>query len=148
MPTTEKSSGRRGWIADADGDVGPLRIALAEDDCQMRAMLGGVLRRDGHEVFEARDGRELVTVLGTVDDIDLVVTDLRMPVLDGLGALRQLRKSGMDVPVLIMTAFPDQHVYAEAGRHGAVGVLDKPFEITDFRTLALVVGRRQRSSGG
>lgn len=143
MPTVEKGTVRRGWVGEApDVDVGPLRIVLAEDDREMRWMLCSVLRRDGHEVVEASDGIELVAAMTAINDVDLVVSDLRMPGVDGLEALRRLRHAGVEVPVLLMTAFPDQHVYEEASRNGAAGVLDKPFDIGDFRTLALVVGRR------
>lgn len=142
MPTIEKPTVRRGWVGSSASDGEPLRIVLAEDDREMRWMLAGVLRRDGHEVIEASDGLELVAALTSVAGIDLVVSDLRMPGVDGLEALRRLRLAGVETPMLLMTAFPDQHLYEEAVRNGAVGVLDKPFDIGDFRTIALVVGRR------
>jgi DNA-binding NtrC family response regulator len=68
--------------------------------------------------------------------IDLVVTDLRMPRLDGLGLLRELRRDHPDVPVILITAHGDDVSAAEAAGWGAVAFLQKPIRKDDI--LAIV----------
>lgn len=144
ISATDKTSVRRGWLGVSGVDLVPLCIVLAEDHDDTRWLLADALRLDGHDVIEAGDGVELMDVLARSTGVDLVVADLRMPRVDGLEAFRRIRLTGSAVPLLLMTAFATEPVHREASRSGAVGVLHKPFEIPDFRTLALVAGRRRR----
>jgi CheY-like chemotaxis protein len=119
------------------------RIALvADDDDDMRLLVAEALRADGYHVVEARDGAELVEHLRTaIDDPtlrpDVVVTDVLMPRLSGLGVLGALRRATWNVPVIVITAMADDSVRAVARRLGAVAVLKKPFDIDDLRTAVL-----------
>jgi DNA-binding response OmpR family regulator len=115
---------------------------VAEDDSEMRSLVAECLRRDAHEVFEVGDGARLLVRIGRqyrVDEpaprIDLIVTDLRMPVVTGLAILRGLRAARCAVPVILMTAFGDEQVRREAAELGAV-LLDKPFAMADLQTTA------------
>ena len=112
------------------------RVLLAEDDAEMRSLLASALRRGRYEVLEAADGRELIERLNHSLDggprIDLIVTDVRMPRLTGTQALRLIHESGVEVPVVVITAFGDHVTRIDAWLHGAAAVLDKPFEIEDL----------------
>lgn len=126
---------------------GRLRVLLAEDDLEMRRMVAAALRLDGHEVTEAETGRELsayvqTVAAGSVVEPDLIISDVRMPGSTGLEVLHEVRALGLGIPVVLMTAFSDQFVHLEAFRLGAIGVLDKPFDLGDLRTLALILPRR------
>jgi DNA-binding NtrC family response regulator len=118
------------------------RAVLAEDDVEMRSLLATTLRREGFEVMEAADGRELGRLVhslifagGDPDGVDLIVSDIRMPGPDGLTVLSRLRRYDWATPVVIITAFGDAATHDEAIRLGAMAVLDKPFDLDDFRTL-------------
>jgi CheY-like chemotaxis protein len=119
-----------------------LKVLLADDDDALRTMLADVLRSDGYEVLEARDGVETLALL---DDSltdprtrpDVIVADVRMPHLSGLGVLQELKRTGLRVPVVMMTAFCPPSVEVVAKRLGALGVLTKPFDLDDLRTAVL-----------
>jgi DNA-binding response OmpR family regulator len=124
----------------------PGRILLAEDDDDMRNLLAGALRAEGFQVFEVSDGDELIEritcdlLLGEGScSVDLIITDVRMPGANGLTVLEGLRRVDGWTPVIIITAFGDDMIHAEAHRLGAVAVLDKPFDIGHLRRLARVV---------
>jgi DNA-binding response OmpR family regulator len=112
-----------------------MRVFVADDDDGMREAVAATLRAEGHNVAEARDGAELLELLqGAVGSLrpNVVVADVRMPRLSGLGVLAALQRAGWTVPVLLMTALVDESVQTVARRMGAMGVLRKPFETHDL----------------
>lgn len=114
------------------------RILLAEDDRQLNELLDAVLRRDGHEVLAVHDGLELIRRLARPDEtaaFDLVVTDDRMPGRTGMQLLRGFRSMPDPPPIVLITAFADESLTARATLLGAAAVLDKPFDIDDFRAI-------------
>jgi two-component system, response regulator, stage 0 sporulation protein F len=119
----------------------PLRVLLAEDDDALREMLASSLRLDGHEVVEARDGRELVGRTGPgpegAGSYDLIVSDVMMPGANGIMALSRLAEDASAPPVVMITAFGDDELHAWARSIGAVATFDKPFDVDDLCTLAL-----------
>jgi DNA-binding response OmpR family regulator len=123
------------------------RVAVAEDDADMRALVADALRRDGYRVVELADGADLQSeVIGAASDgsVDLIVTDIRMPLVSGLEILRGLRESRSTIPVVLMTAFGDESTRREAVHLGAV-VFSKPFKLDDLRRVvrALLDGARK-----
>lgn len=117
------------------------RIALGEDDAEMRRVLVGRLRDNGYEVVEAENGLDLLDALASTArdqgkaEFDLIVSDIRMPEMTGLRFLAELRKHDRTTPVILITAFGDAVTRAEAYRLGAGAVLDKPFELDEFCRL-------------
>lgn len=117
----------------------PLQVLLAEDDADMRRLLAGWLRREGYRVHTVADGGELTRELARhaanapdAIDVDVVISDIRMPGPSGLDALLALRERDRATPVILITAFGDRSVHDEARRLGA-HVLDKPFAASDLR---------------
>ncbi len=113
------------------------RILVAEDDIEMRRLVVGALRKDGYEVEEAADGgRMLVKIAAQYtrpdEAIDLIISDIRMPVSSGLQILKGLRDAHWRVPVILMTAFGDDETRSRAEDLGAV-LFDKPFALDDLR---------------
>jgi len=114
----------------------PLRILLAEDNEAMRRLVGFVLRSDGHELTEARDGAELLEALaasikdGARAQLDAIISEHTLPGLDGLAVLAGLRARGLATPFVLITA--DVIVQQRARRLGAV-VLDQPFDTRAIR---------------
>ncbi len=130
----------------------PTTIFLAEDDEDMRNLIGEGLRSDGYEVVEAKDGAELLELLSDAFDHplrrpDVVVTDVLMPGFSGLGVLSTLRRSRWNVPVVLITAQRDSSVRTLAARLGAAAVFWKPFDLDDLRT-AILNASVARAGGG
>lgn len=122
-----------------------LTVLVADDDEDLRSLVVETLRADGYRVIEAHDGAELLDQLraGLTDSgthPDVVVTDVLMPKLSGLGVLDALRRAQWNVPVILMTVMGDGSVQTLARRLGAVGVLRKPLDIDDLRTAVLNAG--------
>ncbi len=114
----------------------PFRILVAEDDLEMRRMVADALRGDGYDVIELVDGgRLLVDIAARMnarESIDLVVSDIRMPVCTGLQILEVLRLSHWHTPVILMTAFGDEATRKRAASLMAV-LFDKPFDLDELR---------------
>ena len=117
------------------------RIALADDQALVREGLKLVLRGLGIDiVIEAVNGRELIDKLATVP-VDVIVSDVRMPHLTGIEALRELRAQGNLTPLILLTTFDDRQVLLEAVQAGAQGFLLKDAAPEDLRDGILSVQR-------
>jgi CheY-like chemotaxis protein len=113
---------------------GMARILVVDDEGGVRSVIRRVLETRGHTVVEAGDGRTALA-LQAQEPVDLVITDLFMPDVDGLEVVRELRVRGPDVPVLVLsggdtTGKMDLLQVAEA--MGAKRVLSKPFEVDEL----------------
>lgn len=115
-------------------------ILIVEDDWDIREVVADVLRESGRTVVTARDGREGLEKLDTVERPCLVVLDLMMPRLDGIGFLRELGEHPLkdDFIVLVMSAYRS---LAGAAQSPAVrGTLPKPFEMDALVSLVDSLG--------
>lgn len=130
-------------------------ILVAEDEDQLRTLIAHRLSTDGLHVVELEDGLEVsdyVTLAmpgarPVVPMPDLILTDVRMPGLSGLEVIRSFRRVGLTFPVVVLTAFPDDSVYAEASRLGDTVVVSKPVDLDELtqivRSRLLDAGRRE-----
>lgn len=129
------------------------RILLAEDDLEMRCFLAAALRIDGYEVTEAATGIEVLDRIGPYlydgmeFEHDLIISDIRMPGVDGLEILAGLSMCQGAPPVILITAFGDDCTHLDAYRLGATDVLDKPFDMNDLRAALRRVLPPQREYG-
>jgi CheY-like chemotaxis protein len=117
----------------------PLTVLVADDDEDVCALIAAEVRADGHRVVETRDGVELLDRLTEVlsDPTErpaVIVTDVLMPNLSGLGVLAALRRARWDIPVIVVTAVKDTSVLTVAQRFGALTVLKKPLNMGKLRT--------------
>jgi len=127
-----------------DADATPRTVGglvlLAEDDSELRALMADALRGDGFTVVELAGGVELLEELQRLRDAglgpSLVVSDIRMPGLDGLRVLRRLRDWSCMAPVILVTAFAFEETLTDARGLGAAIVLSKPFGMRDLRVAA------------
>lgn len=111
----------------------PVRIALADDQALVRAGLRALLERHGIEiVFEVDSGTALLAQLQT-RPVDVVLSDIRMPGMDGIKALAALRARGDATPVLLLTTFDDSDLLLRATDAGAQGFLLKDAAPEDLR---------------
>jgi DNA-binding NtrC family response regulator len=113
------------------------RILIVDDEVNARTALVELLRDEGYVVESAADAFK---ALGKVADFapDLVVTDLKMPGMDGLQLLAKLRESDADLPIIVMTAFGEVETAVKAMRSGARDYLSKPVNVGE---LSVVVAR-------
>lgn len=102
------------------------RILLIEDEDSVRATLRKVLESAGHQVLEAANGEQALR-LEESGPVDLVVTDIIMPQMDGFGAIHLLRKRDPELAILAVTGGTADYL-AAAKEHGAGEVLQKPFD--------------------
>jgi CheY-like chemotaxis protein len=128
----------------------PAIILVADDDRELRSAVARILRGDGYEVIEVADTTELLDYLAAVaffggmlhDAIpDLILSDLQMPGGERRDVLGGLQRSSRSIPYVVMTAFADDELRAEASRRGATVVLEKPFDRDRLRmTVRNIVG--------
>ena len=120
-------------------------VLVAEDQEDLRVMIGQLFREEGCEVEEFADGAGLLHALTTRFDQlgvppDLVVCDLKMPGCSGFEVLAQLRRFDRVTPVILITAFGDEAAHATALQLGAACLIDKPFDLSDLREAAQTHG--------
>ena len=115
------------------------RVVLADDDAALRGLLAGVLRREGYLVEECVDGRSLFMrieagAMRELEQVDVVITDVRMPRFTGDEIVATWAETRPDVRLVLMTAFPDDALRARA-RSLHVPLLEKPFGLDVFRRV-------------
>jgi type IV pilus assembly protein PilB len=131
----------RAVVSDGPGKT---RILVADDDPQMRRLIRSILERDGFEVTEAADGLDALDALES-RPVDLVVLDIDMPRLDGLGVLEELRArvQTSSVPVIVLTARTDD-TEARVLDLGAQDFLSKPVQPQSLQARVKAVLRRTK----
>ncbi len=114
-------------------------IVLAEDDASLRALLAEALGMDGHRVVQVATGSALINAVRQIvidgaegGQLALLISDVRMPDLSGIDALKLLRDAELCIPIILITAFSDLWTRAEAARYGA-RLIDKPLELSVLR---------------
>jgi EAL domain-containing protein (putative c-di-GMP-specific phosphodiesterase class I) len=121
-------------------------ILLVEDDEAVRQVYGRLLKRDGFDVLLAKNGLEALEAFEQ-DSVDLVLSDIGMPDMDGVDLLKALRLKDLDVPVILMTGNPQIDSATEAVALGALRYLTKPVdgrELTRVATKAIALHRLAR----
>ncbi len=119
----------------------PLRIVVADDEPDMRQYFQRMLPRLGHKVVAAAtNGRELVE-LCRAENPDLVITDIKMPELDGIEAALQIEQH-RPVPIILVSAYHDASLIQRAEANHVLGYLVKPIKLADLEpSIALAVRR-------
>ncbi|MFM1977902.1 MAG: hypothetical protein RLZZ151_417, partial [Pseudomonadota bacterium] len=113
------------------------RILAVDDEPNMRRLLEIMLKQAGYQAIVASNGREALDILQK-EGADLVVSDLHMPGMDGLGLLSGMRDSEIDTPVIIVTAHGEIESAVNAMKLGASDYILRPF---DLETLEMAMTR-------
>jgi CheY-like chemotaxis protein len=118
-----------GKVIETIENLGGHGILIADDNPEFVESINELLTNKGYKVFKANNGKEAIECIES-NGIDILILDLRMPVLDGLGTYMELKKTGKAVPTIIVTAFADKETKAiETLRSLSVsGILRKPFD--------------------
>ncbi len=101
-------------------------ILIVDDEPNYLIVLSELLRDEGFEVFTAPDGNAGLKMVNDVD-LDIVVTDMQMPGMDGLELLKKIKEKNQDLPVIVITAFAEVDKAVEAMQAGAYNYVAKPF---------------------
>lgn len=101
-------------------------ILIVDDEPNYLIVLSELLREEGFDVYTAPGGKEGLIVIQQ-NDLDLVITDMQMPVMDGVQFLHEIKKVNSDLPVIIVTAYAEVEKAVEAMQAGAFSYLAKPF---------------------
>jgi excisionase family DNA binding protein len=108
--------------------TGPSRILVVDDEASIRELLAKTLTLAEYEVDVAADGRAALERLRLMP-YDLLITDLKMPGVDGLTVIREARRYRPDLPVIIITGYSTEASAIEAINLGVAGYLTKPFRV-------------------
>jgi CheY-like chemotaxis protein len=112
------------------------RVVIAEDDEEMRAVMVELVSTLDVDVATAASGSELIMLLTDDSPVDLVITDVRMPWMTGYQVALSARNSGLRLPIIVVTAFPDETLRASVEKLGSAVLLAKPFQPEELLTLA------------
>lgn len=114
-------------------------VAVIDDDALVRTAMVGLLRSLGLPSGSFASAHEYLC--SPMDGVACIVCDVQMPGMDGVQLLRTLRRNGIATPVIVMTAFPNGRVRADAVAAGAAGYLEKPVKLEELiGCLELVLG--------
>jgi two-component system, cell cycle response regulator CpdR len=110
------------------------RILIAEDEEGLRSLVARALMLDGHDVITANDGAEaLELIVRTQGAFDLLLTDIRMPVMDGIALALATARDHPRVGILLMTGYADQRERASGLDALIHDVITKPFSLATIR---------------
>lgn len=109
------------------------KVLVVDDQYGIRLLLKEVFSRDGFSIFQAADGRAALEIIQS-EQPDLILLDMKMPGMDGIELLRQLRPIHPTVKVIMMTAYGELDMVAEASKLGALAHFTKPFDIEELRS--------------
>jgi two-component system, NtrC family, response regulator AtoC len=113
------------------------KVLIADDDCDLRGIVRDVLQEEGFLTLEAADGRSAVEVF-KAEGPDAALVDLKMPDMDGIETMREMKKIDEGVPVIILTGYGDVRRAVEAIKGGAYDFAEKP---PDFKKLVITLRR-------
>ena len=105
------------------------RILVVDDEPMIREILRETLEQEGHRVSEAENGKVACDMIGT-EGFDLVLTDVKMPVMDGFTLMKNLGDLTDEIPIIVITSFSDIDVAVDAIRLGSYDYIVKPFNIS------------------
>lgn len=110
------------------------RILIADDEDSMRTLVARAIAMDGHDIVTAQDGAEALDILNSdPDEFDVLLTDIKMPVMDGIALALAAARDFPDLTILLMTGFADQRERASGLDAIVHGVVTKPFSVADIR---------------
>lgn len=108
------------------------KVLVVDDQFGIRILLQEVLQREGYEIFQAPNGVIALEIVKN-EDPDIILLDMKIPGMDGLEILRNVRKLELDTKVIMMTAYGELDLIQEAMEMGALAHFTKPFDIDEIR---------------
>jgi DNA-binding NtrC family response regulator len=112
----------------------PKRVLVVDDEQNSREGLSKILIKEGYTVSTAENGKKALAEAES-HAFDLIITDLRMPEMDGIEVLEKLRKRNKEIGVVIVTAYGEVNSYLKAMNLGAFEYLNKPIHLEELRRV-------------
>ncbi|MFH0926183.1 MAG: response regulator [bacterium] len=110
------------------------KILIVDDEENAREGLAKILKKTGYITATAENGEEALSILEN-SRYDLVITDIKMPRMDGMQLLKKMRKIAPDIGVIMVTAYGEVESYLEAMSQGAFEYLNKPMKIDELKKV-------------
>ncbi len=110
-------------------------ILLVDDDQEFRKAMKKMFERSGYSVTLAADGQEALNILSK-DTFDLIISDLRMPNLNGMQLMEELKKKNVKIPVIFITAYGEVESYMDLMNLGAFEYINKPVKGQEILNVA------------
>jgi DNA-binding NtrC family response regulator len=124
-------------------DKKDFKILVVDDDEMVREIIVSILLQQGYSVISAKDGLDAISFLLMLEDVRLVITDLKMPGADGIEVLEHAIKNNPDIAVVILTAFSTIETALKAVKKGAYDYLTKPFKVEEIIFVAEKAFKRE-----
>lgn len=105
-------------------------VLVAEDDDLIRSIFVDIVKGEGFGVIEAADGQKALDLISS-QTVDLIISDMKMPVMDGYDLLVAVKKDHPGLPVIVITGFNSEYKEADAMAAGADAYIVKPFKVTE-----------------
>ena len=124
-----------------------MKILVVDDEEGARELFSTILTDEGYEVTLANDGEEALALFKNTP-FNLVITDIKMPVMDGLQLLQEIRKIGSKTDVIMVTAYGEVESYLKAMSLGAAEYINKPIRIKELKRIVHKVLTEQQARLG
>jgi len=122
---------------------GPRNLLIVDDDPEMRSLLSEELEEEGYRVTVAKNGLDVLSDI-PFTSYDMIITDWKLPLRDGVQILKSVREIHPDMPVILITAFGDAKVRKKVEKSGGV-YLQKPFSMEAFKHMVQSMLSRGKS---
>lgn len=125
------------------------RVLIADDEESMRTLVARAVALDGHDIVTAEDGAEALDILiREAGAFDLLLTDIQMPIMDGIALALTAARDFPQLTILLMTGFADQRERAHGLDAIVHDILTKPFSVADIRNAVAAALAVRRSGEG
>ena len=121
-----------------------MQLLIVDDQEQILSVLGDFLEDCGHDVVKASDGAEAMKMLGETDRIEAILSDIRMPKMNGIDFLKGVRLRHPGIPVVLMTGHGDESIATTALQEGAFNYLKKPVRLEDLMSCVSRIEERSQ----
>jgi CheY-like chemotaxis protein len=116
-------------------------VLVVEDDELIRGIFVDIIKSKGYSVLEGTNGREALQILEE-QPINIIVSDMKMPVMDGLQLLREVKSKHPEIPVVVITGFDNVYTEQQVMAAGADAYVTKPFKVEDVSSTLQEVHQR------
>lgn len=124
-----------------------MKILVVDDEEGARELFYTILSDEGYDISLACSGEEALTLFKN-SQYDLVITDIKMPVMDGLQFLQEIRKLGSKIDVIMVTAYGEVETYLKAMSLGAAEYINKPIRIKELKRIVHKVLTERKARSG
>lgn len=123
--------------------MGKYKILIVDDQYGIRLLLSEVFSKEGYLTFQAANGIDAIEIVKSQPP-DIVLLDMKIPGMDGLEILKNIKKIDQDIKVIMMTAYGELDMLEEATKYGVITHFTKPFDIEQLRDVVAEVLSKEK----